>query len=150
MTRRRHSHHPRGKKRARPERAAPGAPPGTLAPQPDASASKIMVRRFGADVFEEKPLAHIEELASLRDPSSCLWVDVTGLADAGAIAAMGGALQLHDLSLEDALDPAQRGKVEHCVSRSASRSTAMGASPTTSMTPSKRVRAGKRSSRRSR
>lgn len=112
MTRRRHSHHPR-RRPARPERAAPGAPPGTLAPHPDASPSNIVVRRFSDDVFEEQPFAHIEELASLRDPSSCLWVDVTGLADAGAIAAMGGALKLHDLSLEDALDPAQRGKVEH-------------------------------------
>ncbi len=111
MTRRR-SRQP-GRRRSRPQRAAPGAPPGTLAPPPGASPSHIVVRRFGPDVFEEKALAQIDELASLRDPSSCLWVDVTGLADAGTIAAIGTAFQLHDLSLEGALDPAQRGKVNH-------------------------------------
>jgi magnesium transporter len=50
----------------------------------------------------------------MRDPSCRLWVEVTGLADTAAVAAIGRAFELHELSLEDALDPSQRGKVEHC------------------------------------
>jgi magnesium transporter len=40
-------------------------------------------------------------------------VDVTGLADAELVAAIGREFGLHALSLEDVFDPLQRAKVEH-------------------------------------
>ncbi len=104
---------PLPRRRGRPRRSAPGTPPGTLAAHPGAGASHIVVRRFSADLYEEKPLERVDGLEHLLDPSSCLWVDVTGLANADTIARIGHAFGLHDLSLEDALDPGQRAKAEH-------------------------------------
>jgi magnesium transporter len=108
MTKRRHRH-----RRPRPRRGAPGSPPGTLLAHGDAAPTRIVARRFGPDSFEERAIGSADELASFRDPGRCLWVEVTGLADTEAIAALGRLFGLHALSLEDALDPAQRAKVEH-------------------------------------
>lgn len=91
----------------------PGTPPGVLVPRPEASATKIVVRRFSADTYSEQEVVSSTNLASLLEPSSYLWVEVTGLADLPAIRDLGTGFALHDLSLEDALDPDQRGKVEH-------------------------------------
>lgn len=110
MTRRRPS--PR-RARLRPRQGAPGAPPGTLIRRPDAEPSRVVVRKFGLELFEETPLASVDELPSRHDRSCCLWVDVVGLADVATIASIGRVFGFHDLSLEDVLDPAQRAKVEH-------------------------------------
>jgi hypothetical protein len=36
-------------------------------------------------VFEETPLAQIEDLAALRDAGRCVWIEVTGLADTAVL-----------------------------------------------------------------
>ena len=69
--------------------------------------------KFGPSIFEETPLSTIDALPPVRDESCCLWVEVTGLADTETVAALGRAFDLHELSLEDVLDPGQRAKVEH-------------------------------------
>lgn len=97
----------------RPHRGTPGAPPGVLSPVADAKPSRLTIRRFGPESLEETAPTNIDQLASLRDPSLCLWVDVTGLADVDMIASIGRAFGVHELSLEDVLDPTQRTKVEH-------------------------------------
>lgn len=103
---------PRHRRRPRRRHPAPGAPPGTLVRYAEAQPSRITVRRFGPDTFDETILARIDDLAALRDPAVCLWVDVVGLADVDAITSIGGTFGVHDLSLEDVLDPGQRAKVE--------------------------------------
>ncbi len=97
---------------ARPATDIPGAPPGTLSSRPGTTPSRIVFRRFGAQLFEEVSIADLAELPP-KDPSTCVWVDVTGLGDTRTIAALGKAYRLHDLSLEDALDPTHRGKVDY-------------------------------------
>ena len=99
--------------RSRPRQATPGAPPGTLVRHAAAEPSRVVVRTFGPDTFDERRLVSVDDLPSLRDPSHCLWVDVVGLADVAAITAIGRTFGFHDLSLEDALDQVQRPKVEH-------------------------------------
>lgn len=93
-------------------RGAPGAPPGQLDPRNDAEPSRVVVRTFGHEVFRETELARIEDLTSVRDPVNTVWVEVTGLADAATITAIGRAFALHELSLEDVLDPSPRAKVD--------------------------------------
>lgn len=72
-----------------------------------------MARKYNSEVFEETRLGDTSELSAFRDPSCCLWVEVTGLADTSKIAALAHAFGLHDLSVEDVLDPGQRAKLEH-------------------------------------
>lgn len=94
-------------------RGAPGMPPGTLLERSGASPSRVVLRRFGPDLFEETTPSDTAELVRLlRDRSSTLWVEVTGLADTDTIAAVGRECGVHSLSLEDVLDPNQRAKVE--------------------------------------
>lgn len=102
---------PQHRAQRRPK-TSPGSPAGTLPVTPDAKPPRIVARTYGPGSFEERVLASPDELSSLRAADRCLWVDITGLADASAIAAIGEAFDLHELSLEDVLDPAHRPKVE--------------------------------------
>src|SRR5690606_2277498 len=101
------------RKRHKRRQITPGTPPGTLVRAANANPSRIVLRSFTADSLRETSLEAGSELLKQRDPERCLWVDVTGLADTNAIAEIGRSFGLHALSLEDVLDPAQRGKVEH-------------------------------------
>lgn len=95
-------------------RGALGAPPGTLTPRADARPTRVVVRSYTRHELREGPLESVDQLGALLDRAGCLWIEITGLADAATkIAALGRALGLHDLSLEGALDPGQRGKVQH-------------------------------------
>lgn len=101
--------------RSRPQRKQgdPGAPPGTLLGRADAKPSRVVLWKFGPSTFEETLLENVDALVPAHDASHCLWVEVTGLADTKTVAALGRAFGLHELSLEDVFDPAQRPKVEH-------------------------------------
>lgn len=109
MKRRREARHAR---RPRPREWVPGSLPGALAPKADARPTRVVVRRFGPESFDEAPLARVEELAAVRGGTHCTWIEVTGLADAEIVAGVGRTFGLHELSLEDALDPGQRAKAE--------------------------------------
>lgn len=91
---------------------APGLPPGTVTPRAGARPTHVVVRVFGPDACTEHEIADPAALGPLREGPDCLWVEVTGLADPQAILAVGRAFGLHDLSIEDVLDPAQRPKTE--------------------------------------
>lgn len=73
----------------------------------------MVMRLFGPEVFEEASLTRVEDIPAPGLTPHCQWIEVTGLADRAAIASIGRAFGLHDLSVEDVLDPAQRAKVEH-------------------------------------
>ena len=100
-------------RRHKPASLAPGAPPGTLVPKPGARPTRVVVRRFGPDAFEEHVVEQVDALGGLRGGDGVVWVEVTGLADAATVSAVGRVFGLSDLSLEDVFDPRQRGKLEH-------------------------------------
>lgn len=83
-----------------------------MVPRPEARPTRIVARTFGPDTFVEHTVGDPSALASLRQEVGCLWVEVTGLADQQAIATIGRLFELHDLTIEDVLDPLQRGKAE--------------------------------------
>lgn len=91
---------------------APGAIPGTLAPQADASPPVVTVVSYGPEGSTAHEFAGVEALGKLRGQRPVLWVDVSGLADAGLIADLGKLFGLHALALEDVINTHQRPKVE--------------------------------------
>lgn len=86
---------------------------GSPAPRAVLCPSEVVVHRIRADALEEHRLTAAKELASLRDPSWLLWIEVTGLSDVHLLETIAHEFHLHELSLEDVLDPSQRGKAEH-------------------------------------
>jgi magnesium transporter len=69
---------------------------------------------YSEDRMEERTLTRAEELKEfLREGAwKVVWLDVDGLGDAAALEAVGGAVDLHRLSLADVAHPYQRPKVE--------------------------------------
>lgn len=90
-----------------------GAPPGTLAAPLGARPTRVVVRRYTADAFEETTPEDPAGLHWSPDGEGVTWVEVTGLSNVSTLAALGRALGLHPLALEDVLDPRQRPKLEH-------------------------------------
>lgn len=90
-----------------------GAVPGTLQADPGAQPSKMRVIAYGPNKLHEAECSSIAEvkLIQKREPK-VLWLDVTGLADAGLLQEIGEHFGLHRLALEDVLSTDQRPKVE--------------------------------------
>ncbi|MGD9648890.1 MAG: magnesium/cobalt transporter CorA [Pirellulales bacterium] len=103
------------KRRRRPHfnrRTPPGAAPGTLDPDPQATPTTIQVIAFGPDDFVEKQLDNVEQVHDYVNRYPVVWLNVDGLADAKVVAAAGKIFGLHSLALEDVLHVHQRSKVE--------------------------------------
>ena len=94
------------------KRAAPGAAPGTLIPDPNAVETRISAISYGADKIAEVHDCQPADLADLHGKVSVLWVDISGLADVTSIEAVGNAFGLHQLALEDVINVHQRPKAE--------------------------------------
>jgi magnesium transporter len=62
--------------------------------------------------LHEEPIGSVEEVAALKDRWPVLWLDVTGVGDAEAVAAIGETFGLHRLALEDVVNVHQRPKIE--------------------------------------
>ena len=93
-------------------RPSPGAPPGALAPAPDAQPPSIHLIAYDANELAErdgKTLAEIDREPS-RPPK--VWLDVQGLADVELIRALGERYGLHPLTIADIVHVDQRPKVE--------------------------------------
>ncbi|HPM24313.1 MAG TPA: magnesium/cobalt transporter CorA [Phycisphaerae bacterium] len=93
-------------------RTEPGAPPGTLIPDPDAPRCEIHVMAYGAEGYEEKPLTSLADLPKLLEKWPVTWVNVDGVGDAALVSELGRLFQLHRLALEDVLHVHQRAKAE--------------------------------------
>ena len=106
---------PRSRKlhRQRHPKPAPGSPPGVLVPRADGPPLRLARRRFSSQDYEEEESIAPEDAAGVQDSSHCVWVDGTGIADPSVVTTIGRTFGLHELSLEDVLDPSQRSKVEH-------------------------------------
>jgi magnesium transporter len=95
------------------KRSSPGAPPGTLIPDPNAFSTKISAIAYGREGIDDIGDCKPADIAGLRGRKEVLWIDVTGLADIEAIEAVGEAFDLHRLALEDVINLHQRPKAEH-------------------------------------
>jgi len=94
------------------KRAPIGALPGTLVRDPDAQETQIRVLCYGAEGIREMTDLDIAEIPDLMAHWTVTWIQVTGLRDIEAIAALGNILDLHELALEDAVSGHHRPKVE--------------------------------------
>jgi magnesium transporter len=93
-------------------RSPAGTAPGTLISHPDAGPPVIRAMGYGPDGFEEMEVGSPGDLTALLGRWPTLWVDVHGVGDADAVAAIGDVFQLHRLALEDVMNVHQRPKVE--------------------------------------
>ncbi|MBX3128000.1 MAG: magnesium/cobalt transporter CorA [Polyangiaceae bacterium] len=93
-------------------RTLPGAPAGTIAVDPSAPKSVVTVMAFGPDDFVERQLDDVGTLKGLLVSHPVVWVNVDGLGDAAMLTALGEALGLHALAMEDVVNVHQRPKLE--------------------------------------
>ena len=93
-------------------RTEPGAPPGTLVPDPMAPAGEIRVMAYGPEAYEERPLTNLQDLPALLEKWPVTWVNVDGVGDAAQVSELGRLFNLHRLALEDVLHVHQRAKAE--------------------------------------
>jgi len=92
--------------------AAPGAPPGTIAPDPTAPAPVVHVLAFDSENLIEQTVEDLGAIRDLREKWSRVWVNVDGLGDADTIQTIGDIFGLHSLALEDVANTNQRSKLE--------------------------------------
>jgi len=89
-----------------------GSTPGTLAPGALDGTTRIRAVRYSPDGCEEREIRQLDELATFCKPEAFLWVDVQGLGDHAALAALGQHFHLHPLVLSDVVHVPQRPKSE--------------------------------------
>lgn len=96
----------------RTRRVQPGASPGSITAPEGAPAPQMHYMAYGPDGSDEGPIRSVSEIAPLRARFPVVWVNVDGLGDASTLEALGDALGLHRLALEDVVHIPQRPKVE--------------------------------------
>src|SRR5690606_9701261 len=112
-----HEHAP-GKKRSsrrrrrRPRRPPPGAPPGTLAPAPDAHPAHLSLFAYDDARLVEHHDATLADLERRAAGLPKVWIDLQGLADVELIRALGKRYGLHPLTVADIVHVHQRPKLE--------------------------------------
>jgi magnesium transporter len=102
----------RQRRKAWARRSAPGAPPGTLLPDPKAPPPVIRVIAYGPDTFTEQAVESPVLVRPFLQAWPVTWVNVEGLGDATVIRQLGDLFGLHQLALEDVINVHQRAKVE--------------------------------------
>jgi magnesium transporter len=93
-------------------RTLPGAPPGTLAVDPEAMRSRIRVMAYGSGAITDKRIEDPQAVREFLDRWPVTWVNVDGLGEAVTLGKIGEVFDLHRLSLEDVVNVHQRAKVE--------------------------------------
>jgi magnesium transporter len=86
--------------------------PGSILIPPGAQAPLLRVTAYSPDRMIDKPNCSLGQIRELRGKHPVLWIDATGLDDAGLIEQLGQLLGLHHLALEDMVTIPQRSKVE--------------------------------------
>jgi magnesium transporter len=102
----------RKRRKAWARRSAPGAPPGTLLPDPEAPPPVIRVIAYGPDACTEQTVESPALVRAFLQAWPVTWVNVEGLGDATVIRQLGDLFGLHRLALEDVINVHQRAKVE--------------------------------------
>jgi magnesium transporter len=93
-------------------RTEPGAPPGTIVPDPEAPRGDVRVIAYDADGHIEVQVRDLGEIAPLLEKYPVTWVHVESVGDAGLIYQFGQLFKLHRLALEDVVHVHQRAKAE--------------------------------------
>ncbi len=93
-------------------RTPPGAPPGTLIPDPEAPQPIIRVIAYGPEALTEQDVSSPRQVRDFLSTWPVVWVNVEGLGDATVISQLGDIFGLHRLALEDVINVHQRAKVE--------------------------------------
>lgn len=93
-------------------RTAPGAPPGTIKPDPASPQPNLKLIAYGPDGFEEKSEATLSDVVRCLEKYSVTWLNVDGLGNDTVVAEVGRLFHLHPLALEDVVNTHQRAKVE--------------------------------------
>lgn len=93
-------------------RTQPGAPPGTVAVDPQAHATAVDLFAYGPDGFVEEKNVTPERVVACLSAWPITWVNVEGLADAGTLKRLADIFRLHPLVREDIVNVHQRPKVE--------------------------------------
>lgn len=97
-----------------------GMPPGTLVHvgKRKAEKIKITVLDYTTEIFDEKELSSVDDCGAYKHQKTASWINIDGLHDTDAIAAIGQKFELHPLLLEDVLNTNHRPKVDefdHCI-----------------------------------
>src|ERR687895_358774 len=87
--------------RRRKRRTPPGAPPGTLTPDPSAPPPRISVMVYGPDRLVEQEITDLEDLRKMLGDWPVTWVNVDGLGHTDTLRRLGEIFNLHRLALED-------------------------------------------------
>jgi len=74
--------------------------------------SSFSLLAFSADRTEETKNATLAQIDAARAENDVVWVNIDGLADIDAIAALSGLFGLHQLAIEDAINVHQRPKAD--------------------------------------
>jgi magnesium transporter len=109
-----HHHHRRRKNRQSDisRRTKPGASPGVVVVDPEASRPKMQVMAFGPTEFIEHADVDLHTVRALVGKHPVLWLNVDGLGDAATIESLGKLFGFHGLALEDVVNTHQRPKVD--------------------------------------
>jgi len=91
-----------------------GAPPGTLVHVGEQSAEDVRIRvvDYDQDAISDQWLPLSSSLAPLTETGSVSWIHADGVHQVGVVEALGSALGLHPLVMEDILNTDQRPKLE--------------------------------------
>ncbi len=87
-------------------------PPGSLEAPPGAHPTSLNVLAYGPDTIHEEQDVPAGEAAGVVGTHPVTWIDQQGLADVSTLKAIGEALGLHQLALEDTLNVRQRTKLD--------------------------------------
>jgi magnesium transporter len=105
----------RRRNRSQIRQAKEGLPPGTpiYAGEPRDFPVTVQVIDYDAEHHVERIETNVADLCTYRDrPTSVTWINLDGIHDAAAVAAIGETFGLHSLWIEDILNPTSRPKVE--------------------------------------
>ncbi len=89
---------------------APGA--GSYVGEPRDHRIRVSVFDYATDHVSEADDASVTDLQRLRDAPTVTWVNLDGVHDADAVAAVCQVFGLHPLAIEDVLNPSCRPKTE--------------------------------------
>ena len=90
----------------------PGSSPGVLQEVPDALTTKVTLFAYSPTECIEKTLDNFSTLNHYLAHYPVTWVHIAGFKDIHLIEEIGTLLNLHNLSLEDAINAHHRSKVE--------------------------------------
>lgn len=99
---------------AKSRAAKVGLPPGSLVHvgEPQEGPARLQVLDYDASRVEEHELESPEALRAYLSRPSVTWLNVVGVHDVAAVAAVGRILGIHPLVLEDVVNTRQRPKAE--------------------------------------